>query len=214
MVYIKKNDENLKMSKRSGNLVGADFIKENIGSDITKFYLLSKKHDMELEFNIDKASEISKENPYFYIQYAFVRGFSILKNFNENYKFLFKKDDSNILNYEIDSNNIDISVYERNILNHIIFLTKTIEQIILKLEPHKLNFYLSDLASYFHIWWNDGNLNYDSRILFLTKKEWDIDKNQNQTRDKIFFRILIVKLIMKTLKYCLSLINIRPIEKM
>lgn len=211
MVYIKKNDEQLKMSKRSGNLIGADFLRENLGSDVTKFYLLSKKHDMELEFDIDKASEASKDNPYFYIQYGSTRAYSILRNFEKQYPDLSLKLNQIIVSEKscfdlLGHPEFEITPHEKAIIIHIINFPRIISQIAIKLEPHRLNFYLSELASLIHSWWNEGISDQSARIILGVKNEYD--------EKKVLFRTLLVKSFLKIIESGLGLMNIESLKSM
>lgn len=192
MVYLKKNSQQLKISKRSGNLIGAKEIIDEIGLGVLRFYLLSKKHDIELDFDLDQAKEASKNNPYFYVQYACARAHSILRNCPEN-----------ILSYsDFKYENIEFSQLEKDLLKHLLSWPKTVLHAAVKLEPHKINFYLQELASYFHNWWNCGNLDQSSRIIY------EDDCNLS------YMRIQLLKMVILVIKNGLLILEIEPLEQM
>ena len=192
MVYLTNDGKQLKMSKRSGNLIGAQEMIDAVGVGVLKFFLLSKRHDMELDFDIAKAKESTKDNPYFYIQYAYVRCNSIKNNSAE---VKMNIDEGQKINYTINQ-------HEKKLLQHLLFWPVCIQIAVSELEPHRVNFYLQELAGFFHSWWNLGNGDLSARIICMD--------NLHATK----FRLKIVESIMNIINIGMRLIAVEVLEKM
>jgi arginyl-tRNA synthetase len=196
MVYLLSNGEQQKMSKRSGKLIGIDDILKEMNSGVLRFYMMSKRHDVELEFDIKKINEASKNNPYFYIQYGHARASSILRKAEQIEHNLSLQE--NEFNGIIEKMNIN----EIKLIKKLIMWPECIRIACEKLEPHRINFYLQDLASDFHNLWNLGNN--DPALLFINKSDHLATK----------YRINIVKATKQTIANGLKLMGIEPLELM
>ena len=119
--------------------------------------MLNRSNDVELDFDFEKVKEKTKDNPVFYVQYAYARINSILRTLKID------------LNYQIsvDSNTFQPNEYEEKILRKVFEWPKIIESAAYKLEPHKIPFYLYELSTLFHSYWSKGNE--DSEFRFLDK---------------------------------------------
>jgi len=197
LVNLKKDNKPIKMSKRSGNYISIDEIIKEVGSDVLRFFMLYRKNDTQIDFDLSKVLEKTKDNPIFYIQYAFARSNSVLNNANKIFKKINYK---NIYNLE---NHIQyISDYEWKIINKILIWPNIIENAASNYEPHKIIYYLEDLSSMFHIFWNKGNENKDLRF---------IDENNY---DKTLSRLYWINSFQLILKSAFDIIGIKPIKKM
>ena len=147
MVNLLKDNKPIRMSKRSGNFVTLKHIIDEVGGDAIRFIMLTRKNDQVLDFNFDKVTEKTKENPVFYVKYAHARTCSILKKANELGFDLEKKDISlSFLNHEI---HLKLCKYLSN-------WPKIIEASAIYKEPHRIAFYLIELSSIFHSLWSLG----------------------------------------------------------
>ena len=194
MVYLLDDGVQQKMSKRSGNSVGVDEIGDLIGVDVLKFYILSKKHDMTLDFDIKTAREASKNNTYFYVQYAHARCCSIIEAAKKNFEISLLE--------ERDFKDITVTNEEKRLLKKLAIFPNCVESSCKMLEPHKINFYLEELANIFHGIWNLGNC--DKSLRFLN------DENILMTK----YRVLLVFATKQVMFNGLKLIGVSPLEEM
>lgn len=142
MVALLEDGKAYKMSKRKGNFILMDEVREDIGSDALKFIFLSKKLDTHLEFDISSLKEQNSSNPIFYINYANARIYSLFK------KSKFEKND--IYSYDFKSLNDE----ESNLLLYALMLPEVIENSFEHRMPNKLSDYLYELSSLFHSFYN------------------------------------------------------------
>ena len=125
------------MSKRQGNIITIKDIANDVGSDILRFFMIYRKSDSQMDFDIDKVKEETKDNPIFYIQYAYARSNSVINLSKET----FKKNNFNLdLKFEDFYNYISDDEYE--IINLILYWPELIENAVLNEEPHRIIYYL------------------------------------------------------------------------
>ncbi|MDF1710241.1 MAG: arginine--tRNA ligase, partial [Paracoccaceae bacterium] len=151
LVKLWKNGEPFKMSKRAGNFVTLRDVVEQVGPGVTRFHMLTRKNDAPLDFDFDKVLEQSKDNPVFYVQYAHARVASVLRKAAEA---------------GIDVSDAALQSADLSGLAHDAELTvarklaewpRLVEIAARTNEPHRVAFYLYELASDFHSLWNRGN---------------------------------------------------------
>ena len=152
LVKLIKNGEELKMSKRAGNFVTLRDVVEEVGADVTRFVMLTRKNDASLDFDFDKVLEQSKDNPVFYVQYAHARVRSVLRKAGEAGVTL------------TDTPRFDDPA-EIAVARKLADWPRQVEIAAKGHEPHRIAFYLYDLASDFHALWNKGNDNGALRFL-------------------------------------------------
>jgi arginyl-tRNA synthetase len=147
LVKLYKNGEPYKMSKRAGDFISAQDLINEVDKDAIRFMMLNRSNDVELDFDFDKVKEKSKENPVFYVQYAYARINSILRSLDTNLtdKILNNKDDFNL------------NKFEEKIIRKIFEWPKIIESTSRKFDLHKIPFYLYELSTLFHAYWSKGN---------------------------------------------------------
>jgi arginyl-tRNA synthetase len=154
MVRLLRGGEPIKMSKRSGNFVTlADVVKE-VGKDVVRFTMLTRKADAQMDFDFAKVVEASKDNPVFYVQYAHARICSLKR----------KVEEAGI------SGDADPALLDAEDLALIKFAAqfpRIVEAAAANHEPHRIAFFLYDLAASFHAHWNMGNDRPDRRILVV-----------------------------------------------
>ena len=155
LVKLYKNGEPFKMSKRAGEFISVHDLLNEVDKDPIRFMMLNRSNDVELEFDFKKVREKSKENPVYYVQYAYARINSIIRTLNKN------------LNEQISVNSKLFSPndHEEKIIRKIFEWPKIIESSAFKLEPHKIPFYLYELSTLFHSYWSKGNE--DVRFKFI-----------------------------------------------
>lgn len=153
MVRLLRGGEPVKMSKRAGNFVTlADVVRE-VGKDVVRFTMLTRRSDAQMDFDFAKVVEASKDNPVFYVQYAHARVASLRRRAAEA---------------GIDSGTVDLSrldTEELGLVKLAAQFPRVVETAAAAREPHRIAFYLYDLAAAFHALWNVGNDRPDRRFL-------------------------------------------------
>ncbi|NVK47566.1 MAG: arginine--tRNA ligase [Rhodobacteraceae bacterium] len=152
LVKLFKNGEPFKMSKRAGTFVTLRDVVEQAGKDVTRFIMLTRKNDAPLDFDFARVLEQSKDNPVFYVQYAHARVSSVLRKAEEQGITL-----SNSPRFDDPA---EIAVARK-----IADFPRQVEIAAKGHEPHRIAFYLYELASDFHALWNKGNDNEALRFL-------------------------------------------------
>ena len=152
LVKLYKNGEPFKMSKRAGTFVTLRDVVEQVGSDVTRFVMLTRKNDAPLDFDFDKVLEQSRDNPVFYVQYAHARVRSVLR----------KAEDQGIA--LTDTPKIEDEA-EVAVAKKLAEWPRLVEIAARTHEPHRIAFYLYELASDFHSLWNRGNDKAELRFL-------------------------------------------------
>ncbi|MCD1627932.1 MAG: arginine--tRNA ligase [Paracoccaceae bacterium] len=151
LVKLWKNGEPFKMSKRAGNFVTLRDVVEQVGPGVTRFHMLTRKNDAPLDFDFDKVLEQSKDNPVFYVQYAHARVSSVLR----------KAAEAGIDVSDAALQGADLSGLchdtELAVARKLAEWPRLIEIAARTNEPHRVAFYLYELASDFHSLWNRGN---------------------------------------------------------
>ena len=191
MVKLLRAGEPIKMSKRSGNFVTlADVVRE-VGKDVVRFIMLTKRADTPLEFDFAKVVEASKDNPVFYVQYAHARIASLGRKAAEAGVSLETPADLDLLDAE-----------ELGLVKVMAQYPRAIEAAALSHEPHRIAFYLNDLASAFHSLWNRGNDDPGRRFL--------IEDRPDLTRA----RLELARSIGQVLRNGLGLMGVEAAEEM
>ena len=147
LVKLWKNGEPFKMSKRAGNFVTLRDVVEQVGPDVTRFVMLTRKNDAPLDFDFDKVLEQSRENPVFYVQYANARVMSVIRKAEETGIDTDGAVDLSLLTHEA----------ELKVAKQLAEWPRLVEIAARTNEPHRVAFYLNELAADFHALWNRGN---------------------------------------------------------
>ena len=191
LVKLIKDKKPFKMSKRKGDYITVDDLISEVGKDATRFIMLSRSSDVELDFDFDAVREKSKDNPLYYVQYCYARIASVYRNIGLSLDAKLNIKDYNFV-YSSD---------EINILKKISEWPKCVEASSSRLEPHRIPVYLYELSSQFHSYWNLGKENPNKRF---------IDQKQNITDDKLVF----LKTVSNIIKSGMSIIGVNTPEKM
>ena len=172
LVKLYKDGKPFKMSKRLGEFISVQDLLNEVNKDSIRFMMLNRSHDVEIDFDFDKVKEKTKDNPVFYVQYAYARINSIVRKLNRNLK-------DDII---VDQKSFSPNKYEEKILRKVFEWPKIIESASYKLEPHKIPYYLYDLSNLFHSYWSKGNE--DEKFRF-------IENNKLKRQETLIFINLI-----------------------
>ena len=188
LVTLLDRGQPVKMSKRAGTFVTLSDVIDAVGSDVIRFMMLTRRNDQPLEFDYAKVTEKSRENPVFYIQYAHARARSVLR---QNKKPLGKANLSLLTN-----------IYEIRLIKHLASWPKYIEAAVKQYEPHRIAFYLMDLAGTFHALWNAGRDNPELKFIHEIDDELTLS------------RMHLVEATATVTKIGLNLLSINALEEM
>ena len=191
LVKLFKRGTPFKMSKRAGEFITVGDLLNEVNKDSIRFMMLNRSNDVELEFDFEKVLEKSKENPVFYVQYCYARIQSLVRSTNQeiNKKLIPQRDE------------ITLNKFEKEIIRKIFEWPKIIKISSDKYEPHRIPFYLYELATLFHSYWSKGN----------TNNEYKFIKNGKIKNESI---IMILSLINIVLKNGMKILNVSLPEKM
>ena len=190
LVSLLDNGQPVKMSKRAGTFVTLSDVMEAVGPDVMRFIMLTRRNDQSLEFDYAKVTEKSRENPVFYVQYAHARACSVLR-----------QPDLPAPQEQIDLGVLN-DVHELRLIRHLASWPKLIEAAAQAHEPHRIAFYLMDLAAAFHGLWNAGRDN--PALKFV----------QPDAQMLTLARLELVKATALVIRSGLSLLSIDAVEEM
>ncbi len=183
LVKLYKDGKPFKMSKRSGDFISAKDLLNEVNKDSIRFMMLNRSNDVELDFDFDKVKEKTKENPVFYVQYAYARINSLFRLLNINLNEKITLIPETFLPNE----------YEEKILRKVFEWPKIIESASFKYEPHKIPYYLYELSTLFHSYWSKGNE--DNNYKFIV----DGKIKRQEILIIIFLIVIVIKNGMKIL---------------
>jgi len=193
MVNVWDNGKPVKMSKRAGTFITLRDVLDAVGAGVMRFIMLTRQSNQTLEFDYTKALDQSKDNPYFYVQYAHARACSVLNHANDMFG-------------DFDLNNVDLDQLNRpeflNVLKTLSAWPKMVEQAAQAREPHRIAFYLQDVASALHGLWNMGRD--DATLRFL------IEDN----RDLSLAHIALVSAVKTVIASALNVIGVEPLDEL
>jgi arginyl-tRNA synthetase len=156
LVRLLRNGEPVKMSKRSGDFVTLREVVEEVGKDAVRFMMLFRKNDAVLDFDLAKVIEQSKENPVFYVQYGHARGHSVFRNAREVVPDLPEEATARAAFLMEAAVERLTDPAELDLLRRLALYPRMVEAAAVAHEPHRIAFYLYDLASEFHALWTRG----------------------------------------------------------
>ncbi len=191
LVKLYKNGKPYKMSKRAGDFISVKELLEEVNKDSIRFMMLNRSNDVELDFDFDKVLEKTRDNPVFYVQYCYARIASL---------FRILKIDINS-KFEVDEKNFNLNEHELNLFRKIIDWPKVVETASKKFEPHRIPFYLYELATLFHSYWSKGND--DPKYKFIVNEKIN---NKNT--------FLIIRLVALTIENGMNILGVNLPKKM
>jgi arginyl-tRNA synthetase len=191
LVKLFRNGEPARMSKRSGEFVTLRDVVDEVGADVLRFMMLYRKNEAPLDFDFAKVTEQSKDNAVFYVQYAHARVCSVLRNgaalgrVSVNHEFSLLNDEA-----------------ERHVVRRLAEYPKMLEGAALAHEPHRISFYLYELASDFHSLWNKGKES--PQLRFIIKEDSILTDT----------RLAFLRAIRYVLSNGLRILGVNPVEEM
>ncbi|WP_422344310.1 arginine--tRNA ligase [Parasphingorhabdus sp.] len=191
MVRLLRDGEPEKMSKRSGNFVTIADMVEEVGKDAVRFTMLTRKADAQMDFDFAKVTEASRDNPVFYVQYAHARIQSTLRKAAEEENIAPSPDHLDKLGAE-----------ELDLIKQAAQFPRIVESAAMSREPHRIAFYLNDLAAAFHAFWNMGNDRPEMRIIMVN--------DPAMTSARLF----LAKYLGQVIKNGLALMGVSAADKM
>jgi arginyl-tRNA synthetase len=168
LVKLLRGGEPVKMSKRAGEFVTLREVVDEVGRDAVRFMMLFRKNDAVLDFDLAKVIEQSRDNPVFYVQYGHARGQSVFRNAREAFSDL-PADSPRLLevaNLELLSDPVELAL-----MRQIALYPRVVEAASTAHEPHRIAFYLFDLASEFHALWTLGTASPHLRFIIQNDRE-------------------------------------------
>ncbi|WP_432449709.1 arginine--tRNA ligase [Aliiroseovarius marinus] len=189
LVKLYKNGEPFKMSKRAGTFVTLRDVVDQVGADVTRFVMLTRKNDAPLDFDFDKVLEQSRDNPVFYVQYAHARVQSVLRKAAEQDIAL------------TDTPHLEDEA-ELAVAKKLAEWPRLVEIAARTHEPHRIAFYLYELASEFHALWNRGNDKPELRFL------------QDGKKDSSAAKIALPRAVAVVISSGLGILGVTPAEEM
>ncbi|WP_170375712.1 arginine--tRNA ligase [Ruegeria atlantica] len=196
LVKLWKNGEPFKMSKRAGNFVTLRDVVDQVGPDVTRFVMLTRKNDAPLDFDFDKVLEQSRENPVFYVQYAHARVMSVLRRAAEAG---IVADDVTLAGADLSKND---HVSELTVAKKLAEWPRLVEIAARANEPHRVAFYLYELAGDFHALWNKGND--ETQLRFI--QDGDVATSQS--------KIALARAVSVVISAGLGILGVTPAQEM
>ncbi|NHN86585.1 arginine--tRNA ligase [Acetobacter musti] len=198
IVHIVRDGQPVKMSKRAGTFVTLRDLLDEVGRDAVRFTMLTRKSDAQMEFDLDAVVAQTRDNPVFYVQYAHARCRSVLRAAEE---MLGAEAVSVAALSQVTLSDLTADV-ELGLLRRIASWPRTVESAALAREPHRIAFYLGDLAADFHALWNRGRD--DAALRFL----------QADAPEATLARVALVAATAMTLRSGLAVMGVEPVEEM
>ena len=196
LVKLFKNGEPFKMSKRAGTFVTLRDVVDQVGPDVTRFVMLTRKNDAPLDFDFDKVLEQSKDNPVFYVQYAHARICSVLRKASDL--------DIAVDDAALKDSNLSNVAHESElaVAKKLAEWPRLVEIAARTHEPHRVAFYLYELASELHALWNKGNELPDLRFI----QEGDVATSQS--------KIALARSVAVVISAGLGILGVTPAQEM
>ncbi len=196
LVKLFKDGQPFKMSKRSGMFITLRDVVDQVGPDVTRFHMLTRKQDAPLDFDFDKVLEQSKENPVFYVQYANARIHSVMRKANE------AGQDTSDVSLLLADMSVNTHLAELALARKLAEWPRLLELAAKHNEPHRVSFYLYELAGEYHSLHNLGKSNPELRF-------WQSDNTQLSLS-----KIALIRAVSVVLSSGLGILGVTPMEQM
>ena len=193
LVHLFKNGEPVRMSKRAGNFVTVRDVLDEVGKDILRFVMLMRKTTQDMEFDLEKVKEQSKDNPVFYVQYAHARAQSVLRMAAEQVPAALAM----VPDYSLLTHSAEMAL-----IKLLAEYPRLIEQAAVAREPHRILYYLQDVAASFHGLWNVGS------------KEAEIRMIQPEKPELTAARLALAKAMVVVLASGLTTCGVNPVDEL
>ncbi|MDQ2762491.1 MAG: DALR anticodon-binding domain-containing protein, partial [Pseudomonadota bacterium] len=198
IVHIMRGGEPVRMSKRAGTYVTLRDLLEEVGKDAVRFTMLTRKADAQMEFDLDRVLATTRENPVFYVQYAHARCRSVLRAAAEMFP------NRPLTGNDLATASVDtlVSDPELTLLRRLALWPRTVDAAAIAREPHRIAFFLYDLAADFHMLWNRGKD--DATLRFL----------QAGQPAETLARLALVAATAVVIRSGLRVMGVEPVEEM
>jgi len=198
IVHVLKNGQPVRMSKRAGTYVTLRDLIEWVGRDAVRFTMLMRKPDAQMEFDLDAVVAQTRENPVFYVQYAHARCRSVLRAAVAAYGAE-AVSEAALAKAPVE---LLIAPSERDVMRRLMAWPRLVEGAALAREPHRIAFFLYELAGDFHMLWNQGKT--ESALRFL----------QAEDRNGTMARLALVQSVATVIRSGLAVLGVEPVEEM
>ena len=198
MVNLLERGKPVKMSKRAGTFVTLRDVVDQVGKDVVRFIMLTRKNDAQLDFDFARVTERSRENPVFYVQYAHARARSVFRNVARDMPAVARQPDALA---EVPLDRL-ASADELALIKTLVSWPRVVESAAQAHEPHRVAFYLHDLASEFHGLWNKGNE--DPSLRFIREDDAGLTAA----------RLALVEGVASVIASGLGIMGVEPVEEM
>ena len=195
LVRLYKEGSPYKMSKRAGNFVKLSDMISEVGKDVVRFIMLTRKNDAQLDFDFDKALDQSKDNAVFYVQYAHARCCSIIKK-----STAMGVDFEKLKPYDVKLHLLSTEVENKLILK-ICEWPRVVEAASVFHEPHRIVFYLYELAAEMHSFQHEGKIDSSLRVL-------------SEERSMMIARLILISAVRNVIRAGLTILGVSPLTKM
>jgi arginyl-tRNA synthetase len=198
LVNLLQGGQPVKMSKRAGNFVTLRDVIDEVGRDVVRFIMLTRRNDQPLDFDFAKVTEQSKDNPVFYVQYAHARAASVLRLAREQVP------PAELASESLADSRVSrlVAPEELSLIKRLAGWPRLVESAAETHEPHRIAFYLQDLAAEFHMLWNKGKE--EPSLRFLIADEPELTKA----------RLALVQGIKHVIASGLRVFGVEPVEEM
>ncbi|MFO0389980.1 MAG: arginine--tRNA ligase [Alphaproteobacteria bacterium] len=198
MIKLMRGGQPAKMSKRAGNFVILRDVIDEVGKGVFRFIMLTRKNDAPLDFDFDTVMQQSRDNPVFYVQYAHARARSVIRNAFVEFPDIKK-------NINEPAQNLHVLIKhpaELALIRLLCSWPRTVESAAAALEPHRIAFYLQDVAAAFHGLWNLGND--DISLRFIIKDDIQLTAS----------RVMLADAVSNVIASGLLVLGVEPVEEM
>ncbi len=198
IVHLVKNGEPFRMSKRAGKFITLEDVLKAVGKDVLRFMMLTRRNDQVLEFDFDTVVAQSRDNPVFYVQYAHARCCSVMRHASQ----IFEKEKltpSYLSQIELWKLTDEAEV---GLIKELASWPRVVEGAAQAHEPHRIAFFLTDLAGAFHSLWNKGKDHNELRFIIETDEEITL------------VRLALIQAVIIVLASGLELMGVEPIQEM
>ncbi|UTW54234.1 arginine--tRNA ligase [Kordiimonas sp. SCSIO 12610] len=198
LVRLFRDGEPVKMSKRAGTFITLREVVDEVGRDVTRFIMLTRKNDAPLDFDFSKVMEQSKDNPVFYVQYAHARVCSVLNRAKDAFPDMDTSDSA------LESADVSrlVSEGEMMMIKQCCAWPRMVEAAAEAHEPHRIAFFLYDLASEFHAFWNKGND--DPSLRFIIENDPEVTRA----------RLALIRSVALVIASGLAILGVEPMKEM
>ena len=198
LVKLLDGGKPVKMSKRAGNFVQVSDVVRDVGKDVLRFMMLTRKPEQMLDFDLQKVKEQSKDNPVFYVQYAHARCKSVLRLAHQSMKEAAEQ--------SADTAQVNVSLLdspsELALIKRLASFPRTVELATQSYEPHRIIYFLQELSSEFHSFWNKGGD--EKKLRFIIEENGELTKA----------RLALARAVATVIASGLAIAGVEPVDEM